>query len=442
MKFSGELTNKMLKFQPLKSATALVATLSIGGVALTPIIAPIAIPAPAVAQTNSNTTFNDVPNNYWAAPFIRSLVDRGIIAGFPNGTFQPNEPVTRAQFAAMLKNAFEMQAVREGTNFRDVASDYWARPAIQEAYRMGFVSGYPNNIFNPNQNIPKEQVLTALANGLNYEASGEVEEILNYYSDEERISNFATAPIAAATQQNLVVNYPNLRELNPKENATRAEVAAMLYQALVSEGMAGRVSSPYVVNPTSAEVATNYRIPSGTTLPLAYDKEKILVTGEEIVALRLNVAANVTTSDGTLLIPAGSEIVGELRPVTGGTQFVAQSLVFPNGRTISIQATSPVVTETEVVQQETDTGTLLQDAALGTAAAAAIAAVTGERSFRPTDILANVGTGTLANIVQRFLGRNEVELLAIDPDTDLDVTLNSDLIVPEQVSAEETVEVQ
>jgi hypothetical protein len=415
----------MMKLKPWQSTTTFILTLHLG---LAPVTIPLLNPTPVKAQAAQS--FQDVPSDYWAADFIQALVSRGIISGFPNGTFKPDAPVTRAQFAAMVNNAFEQEAIRTGDEFRDVPSNYWATPAIQSAYRMGFLSGYPNNQFRPEQNIPKEQVLTALANGLNYQASGSINSILDYYSDEENIADFAIEPIAAATENNLVVNYPNLRQLNPKDTATRAEVAAMIYQGLVSEGRAGRISSQYVVNQTS--VMANYRIPSGVTFPVAYDREKILVTPEETVDLTLTIAANITTNDGQLLIPAGTQVVGELRPMGEGTQFVAQQLVFPDEGRIEIQAVSPVITDRETVEDDTDSQTLIENAALGTAAAAAISAITGNRSATTGAVLSNAGSNTLASLIQRFLGQDEVELIVIDPETDLDLTLEDDLVLAAQ----------
>jgi hypothetical protein len=85
-----------------QSGTALLLALGLGAGAITPIVAA----APVIAQTHTQTQFSDVPSGHWAREFITTLADRGIIAGFPDGTFRPNEPVTRAQYAAMVRSAF------------------------------------------------------------------------------------------------------------------------------------------------------------------------------------------------------------------------------------------------------------------------------------------------------------------------------------------------
>ena len=197
--------------------------------------------------SSTQTAFSDVSSNYWAAQFIQQLSQQGVIAGFPDGSFRPEEPVTRAQFAAMIDKAFPKAQQRTAINFADVPSNYWASSAIGQAYTIGFLSGYPGNRFEPNQAIPREQVLVSLANGLEYSPSGNTESTLQYFNDASNIASYARSPIAAATEKQIVVNYPNVKLLNPTATATRAQVAAFIYQALVSSNQASAINSPYVV---------------------------------------------------------------------------------------------------------------------------------------------------------------------------------------------------
>jgi hypothetical protein len=329
----------------------------------------------------------------------------------------------------MLRKAnqeFQKSATRSSTRFVDVRSNYWAASAIQEAYTTGFLAGYPGNVFRPEQNIPREQVLVSLANGLNYTSSSATSTVLSYYNDASNISNFARDPIAAATENRLVVNYPNLRSLNPVRNATRAEVAAFIYQALVKEGEAQPIASQYIVDTTP--IATSVTIPAGTTIPVKYERDKILVTKDETVPVTLAVAANITTSDGKVLIPAGSEVTGELRPAQNGVQFVAQTLKMGNQQ-MPITASSGVITTTETVRKGVNVGNLVKNAALGTAAAAAIAAVTGDRAIATEELLIGGGAGVVLNLISTFLGRNSIDLISIEPDTDLDLKLGSPLVI-------------
>ncbi|MEH2023631.1 DUF1565 domain-containing protein [Nostoc sp.] len=189
--------------------------------------------------------FKDVPANYWAKTYIEALASKNIIAGFPDGSFKPNEPVTRAQFAAIVTKALTPPAKRAAIQFKDVASNFWAYAAIQSAYQSQFVSGYPDGTFKPQQQIPRVQALVALANGLGLTANNQ--SILSFYTDAAQIPNYAIAPVAAATARQLVINYPTVKQLNPNRQATRAEVAAFVYQALVNAGRAQPIPSSYLV---------------------------------------------------------------------------------------------------------------------------------------------------------------------------------------------------
>ncbi|MEH2155919.1 S-layer homology domain-containing protein [Nostoc sp.] len=387
-------------------------------------VAPFITASPSLAQT----TFSDVSSNYWAAQFIQQLSQRGVIAGFPDGSFRPEEPVTRAQFAAMVNKAFQKAQQRQPISFADVPSNYWASTAIQQAYTIGFLSGYPGNRFEPNQAIPRQQVLVSLANGLEYSPSGNTESTLQYFNDASNIASYARSPIAAATEKQIVVNYPNVKFLNPTATATRAQVAAFIYQALVSSNQASAINSPYVVavgstTPTPVSVT----IPQGTAIPVKYDKaEKILVTKDETAPLTLTVSQNVVTQDGSVVIPAGSQVIGQLKPATGGSQFVAEKLVLTSGQEYQLNATSEVITKTETVKKGTSIGSIIKNTVLGAGAATAVSAVTGDRAIATEEVLGGAGIGALVGL---FFGKNSVDLIAIDPNTDLQMTINQNLLV-------------
>jgi hypothetical protein len=373
-----------------------------------------------------NSQFNDVSPNYWAANFINPLVQKGVIAGFPDGTFKPDAPVTRAQFAAMVQKALPKNQIRSAINFNDVPSNHWANNAINNAYQMGFLSGYPGQIFRPEQNIPREQVLVSLANGLNYNPNQDVNSVLNFFSDSNSISNFARSPVAAATERSLVVNHPSLQQLNPVRNATRAEVAAFIYQALVSQGQSQAINSNYIVALTPT-VTTN-SLADGTRIPVTHEEDSILLTRQETVPLTLTVTNNML-NNGTVIIPRNSKIIGELRPTGNGTRFVAQTLQLTNGQTYNISASSQVITETTSVSKGMNVGNLLKNAALGTAAAAAIAAVTGDKAIATEELLIGTGAGILATLIPQFFGLNKVDLLVVKPSTNLNLVLDEEFVI-------------
>jgi len=380
---------------------------------------------PSLAQGQ----FADVPSGYWAERFIVDLANRDVIAGFPDGSFRPNAAVTRAQYAAMVRKAFNKVKIRNTISFVDVSSNYWATPAINEAYTMGFLSGYPGNVFRPDQNIPRAQVLVSLANGLNYAPQNTAS--IQVYSDASLIPSYAVSSIAAATEQRLVVNYPNVQFLSPNQNATRADVAAFIYQALSSQGQVAQVASPYIVgqgipqNPSNNPVATTLTIAPGTVVMSRYPgAEEIRLLPDETLPLTLQVSDAVITN-GQVSIPAGSQVEGELRPAGDGSQFFAQTLVLPNGQRFPLNATSRVITTKETIRK-INGGRAAAAGALGAGAAAAIATITGN-SIEAWEVLAGSAGGALAGI---FLGRDRIDVIVVNSAADLNLTFNNPLTVP------------
>ncbi|MBW4643068.1 MAG: S-layer homology domain-containing protein [Goleter apudmare HA4340-LM2] len=238
-------------------------------------VTPIFIIAPALSQDTvpspaATSNLSDISADYWASPFIQTLAARNVITGFPDGTYRPNQPVTRAEFAVLIQKAFNQSPVRQlsAGGFSDVPANYWAAAAIRAAYEAGFLSGYPGNVFRPNQQIPKVEALVALTSGLRLATSDSASNILNtYYTDATAIPSYAVNNVAAATQANIVVNYPNVQQLNPLTPLTRAEAAAILYQALVRQGqlqpLASNVAaSNYIVGRTPGTTPTGTDIVS------------------------------------------------------------------------------------------------------------------------------------------------------------------------------------
>jgi uncharacterized lipoprotein YddW (UPF0748 family) len=202
-------------------------------------------------MVSTSTPFSDI-QNHWARLFIEALTQRGIVTGFPNGTFRPNNSMTRAEFAAVIAKAFVQPLKRQYVGFVDVPSTHWAAPFIQKAYETGFISGFPDKRFSPEDRISRAQVLVSLVNGL--EIGSKVKPDLTtalplLYQDATGIPAYATEVVAIATRAGLVVNYPNVNLLSPNVAATRADVAVFIYQALVYLDKAPRISSNYIVVP-------------------------------------------------------------------------------------------------------------------------------------------------------------------------------------------------
>ena len=214
-------------------------------------------------------------------------------------------------------------------------------------------------------------------------------------------------------------------------NSWKSRTAALMALAITTSAAV----PVFTTDPASAQLfpssrngsSTNSRIitiPTGTTIPVRYDRaEKIVVSPDERLPVTLTVASNIVNRSGTVLIPAGSTIEGELQPAEGGSQFVARELVTYNRRQ-PINATSRVISQTSV-GRGSKTSTIIKGAVVGAAAAAALGALTGDRAIATEEVLLGTGAGALGGVL---LGNNKkAEVVVIEPDTDLDITLRSSL---------------
>ena len=137
----------------------------------------------------------------------------------------------------------------------------------------------------------------------------------------------------------------------------------------------------------------------------------------------------MTNTSGEILIPVGSEIVGELRPNGEGTQFVAEALVLPGGDRFALNATSQTVTTVETISRGASLGETLLGAAIGSGAAAAIAGLTGDQRVETLEVLAGTATGAT---IARLLGRDQIEVITVNPSQDLSLVMNTALTLPTQ----------
>ncbi|AFY80217.1 peptidoglycan DD-metalloendopeptidase family protein [Oscillatoria acuminata] len=181
---------------------------------------------------------------HWAKEFIEVLQAQGIILGFPDGSFQPDAAMTQAQFATVLQRAFQDRYLPQDERLSaEVLEDGWAQTAIAVASEMGWMGGEPNQGFEPNQPIPRLQVLVALVNGLNLKPPRDIlGNVETYFSSSSAsIPPYAQEPLAGAIlllqkleQHGQIYGgtTPNDWFSNPDRIATRGEVAAFIYQAL------------------------------------------------------------------------------------------------------------------------------------------------------------------------------------------------------------------
>lgn len=175
--------------------------------------------------------FSDLGIDNWASDYVEYLVSQGAISGYSDGTFRPNDNVTRAQFAKMLVLAKGWQVQTPASpSFGDVASGYWAYGYIETAVSHGVISGYSDGTFRPGATVTRAQVakMIVAANGW-YFNQGFGSNFTDINQSEWAYS-FADTVNAAG-----VMSGYSDGTFRPYASATRAQIAKILTTSLFSE---------------------------------------------------------------------------------------------------------------------------------------------------------------------------------------------------------------
>lgn len=202
--------------------------------------APTAVAPPIVAAAPIVTTpFKDVPKQFWGETYITELQKRGILADFGTGKFDPDQEITRGEYAKMLDRAFAdrpVVATATTPKFQDIPVDYPRKEAIDKSVQLGFMTGYSPTKFSPNQPIPRYQLQISLAKGLQLAAPAKPDSVLKKYSDAKDMPTYARDKMAAAIAAGIVIKDQTPNLLKPTQKATRADAAASIYEVLVKAG--------------------------------------------------------------------------------------------------------------------------------------------------------------------------------------------------------------
>ena len=165
---------------------------------------------------------NDI-NEHWAESTIRDFISNGYINGYDDNTFRPNNSITRAEFIKIFNKYFELNK-KSGKTFNDT-STHWAKDEIDIAVTHGVINGYPDNTFRPNEPITREQAAKIISNYKKIEDDNF--DKLNKYKDAINVSSWAKDSVEGVLEQGYMNGYSD-NTFRPKNNITRAEAVVTL----------------------------------------------------------------------------------------------------------------------------------------------------------------------------------------------------------------------
>jgi len=172
---------------------------------------------------NEYNSFLDIDNNHWAYEYIRTLTEKNIINGYSDGTFKPDNNVTRAEFSKLLSLTADIK-IKNNINFNDVNNNDWYYEYIQ------LLSNYMNNYdneFKPNNNALRNDIIIAIVKLKNYNLENVDLSVLDKFTDVE--NNSDNIYIAAAIENNIINGFED-NTLRLSNSLTRAECVTVLYR--------------------------------------------------------------------------------------------------------------------------------------------------------------------------------------------------------------------
>ena len=183
------------------------------------------VPVPEVVPKPELKTYIDLPVDYWAKKPIEYLATLGIMSGYPDKTFRPERPLTRAELAAILVKAkeFKLEPVAE-VRFTDIRAKDWFTPYIEVAANRNYMQGYPDRSFRPNQRVTRAEAALIFARFSGLYMKPEVQQ--KVYPDVER-KHWASPAIAASKQAGFF-EYLGEEKFEVHTYLTRAEAAEIL----------------------------------------------------------------------------------------------------------------------------------------------------------------------------------------------------------------------
>ena len=254
-----------------------------------------------------SATFTDV-GGHPARTDIEGLGTLGVVAGYGDGTFRPDAFITRAEFAAIIAQAFLRARTEDVAPFTDVPNEHWASPYIARAAAAGFLHGYPDGTFRPSQRISRQEALVALASGLRMSAAA-FSAVERAFTDASSTASWARDGVGRAVGAGILGNADLLahgggaRLLRPTADATRGEIASFVFRARslpVAEGsLTSGTGDAFVAEPDLYVFVPNASGERSEVLPVTLNDTNPTILPIRVVTISDPETASVVEGMGT-----------------------------------------------------------------------------------------------------------------------------------------------
>ena len=281
-------------------------------------------------NTPANAFYTDMDESHWCYQSIKFLTEIGVLVGYPDGTYKPDIPVSRAEFASMVIKSLgqENTHVTQPIDYADIEPDFWGYNIIQKAVYFDLIPNGRGENFRPYDPVTRAEAISIAVNAL---TTSQVSEQRAQSIIEKSYEDYTQLPawflMAAAKSQLLdmdIITPGHEGRMEPNRPMYRAEVAALLYKmmqeaklnpnAKLAENMQKRTGDGYVLNNVRVQGSIGV-IPAGAIFPIKLES----VVGSQISnaadVYTAKVPKNIVTRDHYLLVEEGSDLKGQVKHV-------------------------------------------------------------------------------------------------------------------------------
>lgn len=182
--------------------------------------------------------FTDVPPQFWAYNSITKMTKEGFMSGYKNGTFKPNDPLSREEAASLFSKMLgEPPSIMLASSFTDITSDRWSSLAIESVARANIISGYGDKTYHPEQYMSRQEFAVVADKYLHYQGyrTEDPTALDNiHFSDQKFIAPWAQSSVRELALFGFI-NYSTTGLFNPEKYVTRSEAAEITYRMLYSK---------------------------------------------------------------------------------------------------------------------------------------------------------------------------------------------------------------
>lgn len=289
-----------------------------------------------VFNAPANAFYTDMDESHWCYQSIKFLTEIGVLVGYPDGTYKPDIPVSRAEFASMVIKSLgqENTTVSQPIDYSDIEPDFWGYNIIQKAVYFDLIPNGRGSDFRPYDPVTRAEAITIAVNAL---TTSQISEQKAQSIIEKSYSDYTQLPawflMAAAKSQLLdldVITPGHEGKMEPNRPANRAEVAALLYKmmqeaklnpnAKLADSMQKRTAEGYILDNVRVQGSIGV-IPAGAIVPIQLQTVMGSQFSNVTDIYTAKMPKNIVTKQGYLLVEQGSDLKGQIKYVQRAKTF-------------------------------------------------------------------------------------------------------------------------